>query len=408
MSAFLPESDSEDELPPGWEERSTLGGEVFYVNHEMSSTQWSHPRTGRRKKVSENLPFGWERKILDDNKVVYVDMLNKKTTFTDPRLAFAKETVTSSTTFRQKFDASSTALQVVHGRDLTGHVALVTGANSGVGFETTRTLALQGCEVIMACRNKQRADAAIEKLRKERPSVRVCYLSLDLAKLSSVRTAARHLIRDYNRLDYLVLNAGTFPQEYSTTEDGLEIMMQVNYLSHFYLVSLLHTALCSSLTSRVVILSSECHRFSNLSVPDSLLFSPGPVGFSPQLQYNASKLCCLLLAPLLNKRFHHLGLTAIAVHPGNILPTRFHRHSWLHYMIAALCQPWTKSAAQAAGSVMLALCGEELPESTIYINNCFPTQPSSAACSDKVQEELWTVSIQCLEQKLGPDCCSPT
>ena len=94
MSAFLPESDSEDELPPGWEERATLQGEVsnwqfwqpiiwewnvlfcipsllqvYYANHDQSSTQWQHPRTGRRKTVGENLPFGWERKILSDNKV---------------------------------------------------------------------------------------------------------------------------------------------------------------------------------------------------------------------------------------------------------------------------------------------------------------------------------------------------
>ena len=153
MSAFLPESDSEDELPPGWEERATLQGEVsnwqfwqpiiwewnvlfcipsllqvYYANHDQSSTQWQHPRTGRRKTVGENLPFGWERKILSDNKVflllpqwfltmllfevVYVNLAKKKTTFTDPRLAFAKETVTASTTFRQKFDSGSTALQV--------------------------------------------------------------------------------------------------------------------------------------------------------------------------------------------------------------------------------------------------------------------------------------------------------
>jgi len=406
MSAYLPESDSEDELPPGWEERSTLEGEVYYANHEMSSTQWSHPRTGRRKKVSENLPFGWERKILPDNKVVYVDLVNKKTTFTDPRLAYARETVTANTSFRQKFDASSTALQVVHGRDLTGHTALVTGANSGVGWETARTLALQGCEVVLACRSEERAGAAIATLRKERPNVRVSHLLMDLASLASVKTAARQFIVDHKKLDYLVLNAGTFPQEYTTTQDGLETIMQVNYLSHFYLVSLLHRVLCSSLTSRVVILSSESHRFSNLSQPDSLQFNPGPTNFIPQFQYNNSKLCCLLLAPALNRRFSHLGLTALALHPGNILPTRLHRHSWFHSIVAALCRPWTKSAAQAAGSVMMAVCGEEFPEHTFYINNCFPTQPDRAACNTKMQEQLWDVTIQCLEQKLGPNCCS--
>ena len=84
MSAFLPESDSEDELPPGWEERSTLSGCAYYANYALVSTQWSHPRTGKRKTVSESLPFGWDRKILDNNKVVYVDLLNKKTTYTTP------------------------------------------------------------------------------------------------------------------------------------------------------------------------------------------------------------------------------------------------------------------------------------------------------------------------------------
>ena len=78
MSAFLPESDSEDELPPGWEERATLSGAVYYANHALASTQWTHPRTGKRKTVSENLPFGWDRKILENNKVLYVDLLNKK------------------------------------------------------------------------------------------------------------------------------------------------------------------------------------------------------------------------------------------------------------------------------------------------------------------------------------------
>ena len=86
--------------------------QVYYANHDQSTTQWTHPRTGRKKTVGENLPFGWERQVLPDQKVVYVDLLNKKTTFTDPRLAYAKETVTATSTFRQKFDASSTALQV--------------------------------------------------------------------------------------------------------------------------------------------------------------------------------------------------------------------------------------------------------------------------------------------------------
>lgn len=109
----LPDSDSEDELPPGWEERVTVDGSVFYANHLTKATQWTHPRTGKKKKVSGELPFGWERCIdKETGKVVYVDHENKRTTYTDPRLAFAVEEKEHVHDFRQRFDASSTALQV--------------------------------------------------------------------------------------------------------------------------------------------------------------------------------------------------------------------------------------------------------------------------------------------------------
>ena len=119
------ETDSEDELPPGWEERATLQGQVYYANHLNKSTQWIHPRTGKRKQVSGSLPFGWElRRLPADGKVVYVNHEEQKTTFIDPRLAFAKEIHEGhgADDFRQRFDASSTALQVIHGQDLSGKI----------------------------------------------------------------------------------------------------------------------------------------------------------------------------------------------------------------------------------------------------------------------------------------------
>ena len=95
---------------------------VYYAHHVTASTQWTHPRTGKKKCVSAELPFGWERVIEHGNKVVYVDNINKRTTFTDPRLAFAKEIAGQKDTnsFRQKHDAGSSAGHVLHGRDLTG------------------------------------------------------------------------------------------------------------------------------------------------------------------------------------------------------------------------------------------------------------------------------------------------
>ena len=243
--------------------------------------------------------------------------------------------------------------------------------------------------------------------------------------MTSVQRAARQFLLVHSKLDFLVLNAGTFPQAYSLTEDSLETMMQVfqfhaviqykllykinfkvNFLSHLYLASLLTSALSKATSSRIAILSSESHRFCPPLLPSSLLFSPGPIGFSAQVQYNKSKLCCLLLAPLLTRHFGNIGVTALAVHPGNLLPSYLHRHSWFYWAASSFLRPWTKSLAQAAASVVMALLGEEFPKGTIYINNCFPTQPEKIVSDCKTQDALWDVALECLEQKMGKGCCS--
>ena len=330
MAAFLPETDSEDELPGEWEERATVGGSVYYANHANSSTQWTHPRTGKRKTVSANLPFGWERLVLEDKKVVYVDNINKRTTYTDPRLAFAREETGSG--FRQKHDASSTAGQVLHGRDLSGRTAVVTGGNSGLGHSTALALAAQHCSVILACRDGARAEQAVLNIKKVlgRPGVEVEWLELDLASLQSVRRFAALLKLRLSKLDYLVLNAGVYLTDYCLTEDGLEEMMQVNYLANFLLTHLLLPVLLRAPSPRLVTVSSESHRFSQVSAsspPSSLHFNPGPANFSPILQYNDSKLFSLLLARGLHSQYCQAGLSCASVHPGNLLPTNFHRHS---------------------------------------------------------------------------------
>lgn len=414
MSAFLPESDSEDELPPGWEERATIQGEVYYANHDQALTQWSHPRTGQRKSVSDKLPFGWERKILQDNKVVYVDHLNQRTTFTDPRLAFAVEKKSLETPFRQRFDASSTALQVLHGLDLSGQVAVVTGASSGIGFHTARALAFHGCEVVLACRDEARAEAAIRAIRADRPAARCHYLPLDLASLASVRQFVQRLAilhpaaTTTSSLRLLVLNAGLFGLGHSRTEDGLERMMEVNYLAHFYLVRLLLSRLLTgSLTSRVVVLTSESHRFSEVTPEtlSALQFSPLPSAFSSIMQYNDSKLFLLLFAQALHRKYRHMGLKCLAVHPGNLVYSGLKNSWWVYRLLFSLARPFTKSLPQAASSVVFALCSPDLDSVTdfTYINNCFPTKPSEVALSSLAADRLWEMSTATLEQILGHD-----
>lgn len=172
----------------------------IYSSHQTKSTHWAHPRTNKIKKVSGDLPLGWEKQVEDTTgKIIFIDHNNKRTTYTDPRLAFAVEEIPLNISeVRQRFDASSTALQVLHGRDLSGKVAIITGCNTGIGFETARSMALHGCQIIMACRNKESTNAAINKIMTEKPSIdrKPKYINLDLSTLESVNKFVEELKRE--------------------------------------------------------------------------------------------------------------------------------------------------------------------------------------------------------------------
>uniref|UniRef100_A0A182LSD7 WW domain-containing oxidoreductase n=1 Tax=Anopheles culicifacies TaxID=139723 RepID=A0A182LSD7_9DIPT len=307
MPALMPESDSEDELPPAWEERATSDGFVYYVNHQSKSTQWTHPRTGKMKRVSGELPLGWTRHIEEDTrKVIFVEEKTQRKSYTDPRLAFAVEEAPEQVgELRQRFDSGTNALQVLHGRDLNGKVALITGANTGIGFETARSLALHGCEVIFACRDEKATMAAIEKIRleKEAAGQRCSYVSLDLGSLRSTKRAAEEVKKRHKHVDMLILNAGVFALPHSITEDGFERTFQVNHLAHFYLTTLLSDLYDHA--TRIVVVSSESHRMSTLPAGGGLSESdlcPPQHKFWSMIAYNNSKLCNVLFAMELAKQ----------------------------------------------------------------------------------------------------------
>ncbi|XP_050511635.1 WW domain-containing oxidoreductase [Diabrotica virgifera virgifera] len=402
----LPESDSEDELPPGWEERVTVDGSVFYANHLTKNTQWTHPRTGKKKKVSGDLPFGWQR-CVDKNtgKVIYVDHENRRTTYTDPRLAFAVEEKEHVNDYRQRFDASSTALQVLHGRDLNGKTALVTGANAGIGFETARSLAKHGCSVIMACRNLAAAEEAINQIREDKPAAgeNCIAIYLDLTSLSSVVQFANTVKSKYDKIDMLILNAGVFGLPFSKTLDGFETIFQVNHLSHFYLTILLRPLLVNG--SRVVVVSSESHRFANLTIENitPLTLSPDSAAkYWDMMAYNNSKLCNVLFGRQLSKNLQTAGISVFSLHPGNMVSSKLARNWWLYRVLFAIVRPFTKSLQQAASTSIYCATAIELAGVTgVYFNNCYQCQESPMAKDDQLAKALWDISIEMIQSVLG-------
>ncbi|KAI4488197.1 hypothetical protein M0804_005045 [Polistes exclamans] len=394
MVNVLNDSDSEDELPPGWEERATIDGNVYYVNHYTKGTQWTHPRTERKKIVEGELPSGWERCISDDGKVLFIDHMNRTTTYTDPRLAFATEYRESSQPVRQRFDGSSTALSVLYGRDLRNKLALITGANTGIGFETARSLALHGCHVILACRNVKAGEEAVKKIKQEKENVNCEVLELDLGSLQSVRNAAEKFKQKYRTLHILILNAGVFGIPYELTKDGYERTFQVNHLSQFYFTLLLEHPIRSCYNARIVIVSSESHRFSSIQHVEDihpLTLSPPKYHYWSMSAYNDSKLYNILFAQELSKQWP--AVSVFSCHPGNMVSSSISRYSWIFRLLFAVVRPFTKSLQQAASTTIFCATAPELEGATgLYFNNCYRCDPSTAAIDSALASRLWSVS----------------
>jgi len=196
-----------------------------------------------------------------------------------------------------------------------GRVAIVTGANSGIGMEAARALAVHGALVIMACRDKKRGEEAAFSIRTVHPGAQVRVMELDLADLASVRAFAAAVIADYSRLDLLIDNAGVMIPPFSMTKDGFELQFGTNHLGHFALTSRLLPVIRSTPASRIVVVSSVAHFTGWIDFADPNWKSRG---YHAWAAYSQSKLANLLFAAELQRRLDALGasLPVIAVHPG--------------------------------------------------------------------------------------------
>ncbi|MER6082245.1 oxidoreductase [Streptomyces sp. NPDC001833] len=197
--------------------------------------------------------------------------------------------------------------------DLAGRVAVVTGANSGLGYVTARELARKGARVVLACRNERRGNAAGDRMAAEVPDARIEFGRLDLGDLASVRDFAASF--GYDRLDLLVNNAGVMAPPYGTTADGFETQFGVNHLGHFALTGLLLPVLLRTPGARVVTVSSMMHVLANVDLGDL----DSRRRYRRWVAYGRSKSANLLFVHELARRADAArgpGLVAAAAHPG--------------------------------------------------------------------------------------------
>jgi NAD(P)-dependent dehydrogenase (short-subunit alcohol dehydrogenase family) len=199
--------------------------------------------------------------------------------------------------------------------DQTGRTALVTGANTGIGFETARALARRGARVTLACRNLDKGQAAVQQLLDETPDAAAKVRQLDLADLDEVRAFAAGFAAEEERLDLLILNAGVMVPPASTTAQGFELQFGVNHLGHFALTGLLLPRVQGTEGARVVVVSSTAAVGAAIHF-DDLQFEKR--GYSAWQAYGQSKLANQLFARELQRRLQADGSTVLvtAAHPG--------------------------------------------------------------------------------------------
>ncbi len=280
-----------------------------------------------------------------------------------------------------------------------GRTIVITGANTGVGFETARILAGRGAEVVLACRAQERVDQAKKRIESEVPGARLDCVTLDLASLASVRSAAAKLRSRYPSVDVLVNNAGVMWAPRGQTADGFETHFGTNHLGHFALTGLILDLLLPVAGSRVVVLSSPAHRAGAIDF--------GDLGYReryrPNAAYSRSKLANLLFAQLLQAKLTqaHVPTIAVAAHPGGArtelnrhMPWMFRGASW------GLARPITHPADVGALSLVRAAVdpgvtgGAYVGPGGWHEFTGYPVvlKPSAWALDRGLQQRLWQES----------------
>ena len=199
--------------------------------------------------------------------------------------------------------------------DQTDRIAIVTGANSGIGFETARALAAKGAHVVLACRNQEKGRDALARIEADQPAGSLELMLLDLSDLDSVAAFAEGFAARHQRLDLLINNAGVMVPPESATKQGFELQFGTNHLGHFALTGHLLPLLTATAGSRVVMVSSTAHYFGKIDF-DDLDFQQR--GYKPWAAYGQSKLANLLFAFELQRRLEEAGADTLvtAAHPG--------------------------------------------------------------------------------------------
>ena len=275
---------------------------------------------------------------------------------------------------------------------LSGRVALITGANTGIGLVTARELAARGAHVFIACRSAERAQPALEQIRVAsgtNGTAQVELLPLDLGDFTSVRQCARSFLARGLPLHLLVNNAGLAGSR-GFTRSGFELAFGVNHMGHFLLTQLLLDRIKASAPARIVTVASRAH-YRAPGMDWEALRQPTR-SRTAIAEYSVSKLANVLFSAELGRRLTGSGVTTYALHPGVVASDVWRAVPWPLRALMKLGMSGTEEGA--ATTLYCATAPEVARQTGLYYDQCRAKTPSKAALDPALAAELWQRSEQ--------------
>lgn len=277
------------------------------------------------------------------------------------------------------------------GTDMSGKVCIVTGANSGIGLETAAGIAERGATVVMACRSRERAEAAQKEIESRGYAGATDVMLVDMASFDSIRAFADAFKQKYDRLDVLVNNAAIVPKSRELTQDGIEKQFGVNHLAYFLLTHLLLDQLKESAPSRIVNVASTVHQSATINFEDLQAEN----GYSFIKAYGQSKLANVMFTYELARRLEGTDVTANCLHPGGVSTNIFRDASLFLKPILFVGRAFLKGPKRGAKtSVYLATSPEVEGVTGKYFVNCKEAKSSALSHDRDAQQRLWDISAR--------------
>lgn len=278
--------------------------------------------------------------------------------------------------------------------DMNNKLCVITGANSGIGFETAKELAKQGAFIVMACRNEDKAESAKREILRESPSSGVDIVLCDFSIQSEIRAAADQIKASYEKIDVLINNHGFIAGSYNETVDGLEETFGVNHIGYFLFTNLLLDHVKAAGSARIINVASDAHKGGEFD-PSNLQLKQN---YSYWKAYQNSKLFNILFTIELAERLKGTGVTANCLHPGVIKSNFGSNSTFLIRIFWKLAGPFMKSNKQGAQTTIYLATSDEVKEvNGAYFKNSKVKAPADHALDKEAAEKLWEISEQLCE-----------